>query len=318
MWGTSGLFSYVFGLYGYTPLQKTAVRGTVAFLCMLVFVAIRHREAFRIKLADIWLYAGIGVTLFGAAAAYYAAMVMTSEATAVVLMYTSPIYVLVFSVLFFDERLTPLKLIGVGGMLLGCCFVSGIFEGFTGNAMGILMGLLAGVSYGAYNIFAKIAMRRRCAPLSTTLYGFAGMAIIAICTCQPAGILPNMMKNPALLIPLSVGLGVVTYVVPYFLYTLALRDLPAGTASALGIVEPMAATMFAFLLLDAKASALSVIGIVLILGCVLLLSRPEPEKAKKEQDEPTQETPTQDGEASAENLEKELQDAMEGSVPSKH
>ncbi len=285
MWGTSGLFSHAFGLYGYTPLQKTAVRGSVAFLCMLAFVLIRHREAFRIKLRDWWLYAGIGVGLFGAAAAYYAAMVMTSEETAVVLMYTSPIYVLIFSVLFFGERLTKLKLVGIGGMLLGCCFVSGIFGGFSGSLGGILMGLLAGVSYGAYNIFTKIALRRGCKPMSTTLYGFAGMAILAVCTSDPVGIFPNMMKNPALLIPLSVGLGVVTYVVPYFLYTLSLRDLPAGTASALGIVEPMAATLFAFLLLDAEASVLSVIGIVLILGCVLLLSRPEPEKKNEEKEE---------------------------------
>ncbi len=278
MWGTSGLFSHAFGLYGYTALQKTAVRGTVAFLCMLTFVAIRHRAAFRIKLADLWLYVGIGVTLFGAAAAYYASMVLTSEATAVVLMYTSPIYVLIFSVLFFGERLTPLKLAGVGGMLLGCCFVSGVFEGFSGDLGGILLGLLAGVSYGAYNILTKIALRRSCAPMSTTLYGFAGMAILAVCTCTPTEIFPKMMREPAVLIPLSVALGVVTYVVPYFLYTLALRELPAGTASALGIMEPMSATLFAIFLLDADVTVLSVLGILLILGCVLLLSRPEPEK----------------------------------------
>ncbi len=277
MWGTSGLFSYVFGLYGYTALQKTAVRGSVAFLCMLAFVLIRRREALRIKLRDLPLYAGIGLCLFGAAAAYYASMVTSSVATAVVLMYTSPIYVLIFSVLFFGERLTPIKIVGVGGMLLGCCFVSGIFGGFEGNLIGVLLGLLSGVSYGGYSILAKIAMRRDCAPMSTTLYGFAGMAIIAVCTCQPAGIIPNMMKDPALLIPLSVGLGVITYVIPYFLYTLGLRDLPAGTAAALGIMEPMAATLFSLLLPDQNFTVLSVIGIVLILGCVLLLSRPEPE-----------------------------------------
>ena len=237
-------------------------------------------------LADWWLYVGIGVGLFGAAAAYYAAMVLTSESTAVVLMYTSPIYVLIFSVLFFGERLTPLKLLGVAGMLLGCCFVSGIFEGFSGNLAGILLGLLAGVSYGAYNIFTKIALRRNCAPMSTTLYGFAVMAVLAVCTCDPAGIFPKMMQDPAVLIPLSVGLGVVTYVVPYFLYTLALRDLPAGTASALGIIEPMSAALFAFLLLEGNdPSVLSVIGILLILGCVLLLSRPELEKKKEEKEE---------------------------------
>jgi drug/metabolite transporter (DMT)-like permease len=167
-------------------------------------------------------------------------------------------------------------------MLLGCCFVSGIFEGFSGNVAGILMGLLAGVSYGAYNIFTKIALRRSCKPMSTTLYGFMGMAILAVCTSDPAGIFPKMMQRPGLLIPLSIALGVVTYVVPYFLYTLALRDLPAGTASALGIIEPMSATLFAFFLLEGnEPSVLSVIGIVLILGCVLLLSRPEPEKKEE-------------------------------------
>ena len=277
LWGTSGLFSHVFGLYGYTALQKTAVRGTVAFLCMLGFVLIRQRRALCAKPLDLVLYAGIGLTMFGAAACYYAAMELSSVATAVVLMYTSPIYVLIFSVLFFGEKLTPLKIIGVVGMLVGCCFVSGIFEGFSGSLPGILLGILAGVTYGGYSILTKVAMRRGCAPMSTTLYGFAGMALLAVCTCKPAAIIPNMMQEPALLIPLSVGLGVITYVIPFFLYTIGLRDLPAGTASALGIVEPMAATLFSLLLPNQDFTVLSVIGILLILGCVLLLSRPEKE-----------------------------------------
>lgn len=275
MWGTSGLFSHTFSQYGYTALQKTAVRGTVALICMLAFVLLRQRRALRISPRSIPLYAAIGACLFGAAACYYAAMELSSVATAVVLMYTSPIYVLIFSVIFFGEKLTPIKIVGVVGMLIGCCFVSGIFGGFEGSFLGILLGLLAGVTYGGYSILAKIAMRRGGEPMSTTLYGFAGMAILALCTCKPAAIIPNMMQNPALLIPLSIGLGVITYVIPFFLYTIGLRDLPAGTASALGIVEPMAATLFGVFLLEEAVTTFSVIGIVLILGCVLLLSRPE-------------------------------------------
>lgn len=278
MWGTSGLFSHTFSQYGYTALQKTAVRGTVALICMLAFVLIRQRKALRIAPRSIPLYVAIGACLFGAAASYYAAMELSSVSTAVVLMYTSPIYVLIFSVLFLGEKLTPVKVVGIVGMLIGCCFVSGIFGGFEGSFLGILLGLLAGVTYGGYSILAKIAMRRGGEPMSTTLYGFAGMAILALCTCHPFAIIPNMMQNPALLIPLSVALGVVTYVLPFFLYTIGLRDLPAGTASALGIVEPMAATVFSICLLGEKLTVLSAIGILLILGCVLLLSRPEPEK----------------------------------------
>ena len=54
-----------------------------------------------------------------------------------------------------------------------------------------------------------------------------------------------------------------------------MRDLPAGTASALSIVEPMAATVFSVVLFHEAMSVASVIGIVLILLAVFLLSRDE-------------------------------------------
>ena len=100
MWGTSGLFVHVLAPYGFTSLQLTALRGTVAFVAMLGFVLVRNREALRVKPRDLLLFVAIGICLFGAAAAYFFAMQLTSVATAVVLMYTSPIYVTIFSMLF--------------------------------------------------------------------------------------------------------------------------------------------------------------------------------------------------------------------------
>jgi drug/metabolite transporter (DMT)-like permease len=54
-----------------------------------------------------------------------------------------------------------------------------------------------------------------------------------------------------------------------------MRDLPAGTASALGIVEPMAATVYSILFLGERLAVLSLIGIVLILGAVFMLGYAE-------------------------------------------
>ena len=58
-------------------------------------------------------------------------------------------------------------------------------------------------------------------------------------------------------------------------YTKAMRTLPAGTASALGIVEPMAATVFSIAFLDERLSVISVAGIILILLAVFLLGKAE-------------------------------------------
>ena len=221
------------------------------------------------------LFFGIGASLFGTASAYFTAMQMTSISTAVVLMYTAPILVMIFSVAFLGEKLTWLKTVSVACMLAGCCLVSGIIGGLKFNIGGILLGLLSGICYSVYNLLTKIAMQKGCHAMTTTVYNSLFMAIIALCVCKPAGIVSAAAQKPLLLIPLMIALGVTTFVLPYFLFTLAMRDLPAGTASALSIVEPMAATVFSVVLYHEAMGWASVVGIVLILLAVFLLSREE-------------------------------------------
>lgn len=287
LWGSSGLFVHFLAPYGFSSLQLTAVRGTVAFLCMLGFVLVKRRAALRIPLWQIPLFLGIGVSLFGTAACYFISMQATSVATAVVLMYTAPVYVLIFSILFLKERLTPIKAVAIASTLLGGCFVSGVIGGLRLDLFGILMGLLSGISYGAYNILTKIALQKNASPCSTTLYGFFFMSLIALSASRPLEIFTYTATQPAILIPVLIGLGIVTYIIPYVLYTLGLRGLPAGTASALGIIEPMTATIYAALFLKQELSVLAVVGIVLILAAVPLLSRSEQQHSEK------QETPSE-------------------------
>lgn len=274
-WGTSGIFVNLLAPYGYTSLQMTALRGSVSFLCLSAYLLIRDRKLFRTKPRDFLLFVGIGASLFGTASCYFTSMQMTSISTAVVLMYTAPILVMIFSVAFLGEKLTKIKVISVVSMLAGCCLVSGIIGGLKFHVGGILLGLLSGICYSAYNILTKVAMQKGCHAMTTTVYNSLFMAMIALCVCNPVGIVTNAAQKPLLLVPLMVALGVVTFVLPYFLYTLALKDLPAGTASALSIVEPMAATVFSVVLFREKMSVASVVGVVLILAAVFLLSREE-------------------------------------------
>lgn len=272
-WGTSGIFVHVLVPYGLTSLHMTALRGTVSFLCLFLYLLCCDRRHLRVRPRELVLYLGIGASLFGTASCYYTSMQMTSISTAVVLMYSSPVLVTLFSVTFFDERMTRRKLLSVVLMLAGCCLVSGILGGMTFHIGGILLGLLSAVCYALYNILTKLAMKGGCNPMTTTVYNSLFMAAIALCVCRPAGIVQSAMQHPVMLIPLMIALGVVTFVLPYFLYTLSMRTLPAGTASALSIVEPMAATVFGVVLFHEPMSAASIVGVVLILTAVFLLSR---------------------------------------------
>ena len=223
-------------------------------------------------------FIGNGIALFTTAFLYYTTMKMTSVATAVVLMYTMPIIVMLFSVFFLGERMTGMKFIATAVMMVGCVLVSGVIGGLKINVLGIRLGLLSGITYSTYSILSKIAFKKGSSPISASLYGFLFMSIIAISICSPADMITKV-TSPKIAI-LLISLGVVTFVIPYFLYTLSLKYLPAGTASALSIVEPMAATVFGILFLHEIPTVLSGIGIILIILAVFLLGVAESNQDK--------------------------------------
>lgn len=272
-WGITGIMSTYLGEYGFTGLQSTAVRAATSFLLMLLYVLLFDRPALRTTFKEIAFFVGIGAALFGTSTAYFYAIPRTSNATAVVLMYTSPVMVAVVSSLFLGERFSKLKVVSVGMMLIGCLFVSGVIGDLRADFVGVLLGLLAAVSYATYNILTKIAMRRGSPAITVTVYSFGFMTLFSLLLCRPADILTAASEHPYPVIPLAVGIGLLTCVIPYVLYTAAMKTLSAGTACALSIVEPMSATVYCMLLFGQYPDLLSTIGIVLILLAVFLLGK---------------------------------------------
>lgn len=285
LWGTSGLFSHYLSPFGFSALHLTCLRATVSLLLLFVFLGAGKRELLKISPSQLPLILCSGVSLFGTCFCYFAAMRMIAVSTAVVLMYTAPVMVMIFSVAFLGEKFTPFKGASTGLMLLGCVLVSGVTGGFDLNWGGILLGLAAGVMYASYNIFTRIAMQKGYQPLTTTFYSTLAVSVITWVVSKPWLMADYVAKRPLLVTPLAIGLGVCTFVLPYLIYTFALRDIPAGTASALSIVEPMAATVFSVLFLNERLTVPALIGIIMILLAVFLLSREEKEDVEMMLDE---------------------------------
>lgn len=275
LWGTSGIFVNLMSPYGFSPVQMTCMRSVVSALCMGGYLLLKDKSCFRVPLKQFLMFLISGAAVFGTATFYYAAIGASSVSTAVVLMYTAPVFVTAYSVAFLSERFSLSKGTAVVLMIVGCALVSGLVGGAKFSFMGTLLGLCSGISYSIYNIATKIQMIKGCKPLSATFYSFTVMAVISLCVCKPWQIVDIAMDEPLFLFPMMIGIGVFTCVLPYLLYTLGMKEIPAGTASALGIVEPMSATVFSVVIFGEKLSAASLIGIVLILVSVFLLSRTE-------------------------------------------
>lgn len=273
LWGTSGLFVHVLSPFGFSSVQLTAVRGVVSAALMAAYVFIRDKRLFKITFPQLIGAFFCGLTLFVTASSYYSSMRASSVSTAVVLMYTSPIFVMAFSVIYWKEKLSKLKVVSVICMLTGCAFVSGILTSFKFSILGFAFGLLSGISYGAYSIFTKLQYLRQTNPLTATVYAFIFMAVISVSVCNPIQAVQIISTNPAVILPIFLAFGACTFIIPYFLYNLSLGEIPVGTASALSIIEPLAATVYSVVLLGERLNTFSVIGIVLILGSVFILSR---------------------------------------------
>lgn len=280
LWGSSCLFVSALKPY-FTPLQMTGMRGILAGIGMTVYALLANRSCFRVKPRWLFVFACNGACLFLTAFFYYSAMPLTGTPTAVILMYLSTVMVLIFSVIVWKERFTVLKCISVICVLAGCCLVSGIVGGLKFHLVGVIFGVLSGVTYTVYNILTKFSARHGQNPISVTVYGFLTMSVISLFVVEPQITFPILTSEPAKLIPLVVGMGVCTFIVPYFLYTLSLQELEAGTAASLGVVEPMAATVYSVLFLHEKLSVFSAIGVVLVLVAVVLLGKTEGKKSPK-------------------------------------
>ena len=275
LWGTSGIFVHYLAPLGYTSVQMTSIRSGVAALGTLIYALVHDRSLFRTRKIDLCIFMLTAIGLFGTGSCYFYSMQASSISTAVVLMYTAPIYVMLFSVFFFGEKLSRAKLAALVLMLVGCALVSGVVGGMKFSLAGILMGVISGIAYGAYNILTKLSMRRGVHPLTACVYVFSFTFLISLTFASPSSMIENTAQSPTVTIPLALGCGIVTFILPYVLYTRAMQRLDATTTASLGIVEPMSAALFGILLFREQIDIYIGSGIILILTAILLTCQSE-------------------------------------------
>ncbi len=272
-WGSMGIFVRKLTEAGFSSVQVVSVRVTLAALFFCVLLLLRDPSGFRIALRDLPLFLGLGLgSILFFTVCYFRAITLMTLSAAAILLYTSPIWIMLLSVLFFHEKLNVRKLTALALAFAGCVLVSGISgEGVT--PAGLLVGLGSGIGYGLYSILGTVALRKY-SPYTVTAYTFLFAAVGSWAICAPGEMLSRFSAAPD---PVRLGLlcgltALVTAVIPFLSYTLGLRTVEASRAGILATVEPLVATLVGILVFSEPLTALSALGILLILCAVLLLN----------------------------------------------
>ncbi len=267
IWGTLGFFAKILYAEGVSFEALVAVRASVGWAAMLLFVlltwGVRSR---RVTGRDFLFLVPLGLVGIGAFYLLYFFTIRESTVgTAAILLYSSPAFVALLAWIFLKETLGPLRLLALALTFGGIFLVVGGYEpGALEVSLPVLAtGLLSGLTYGLYSIFGKpLAGHLEPAIILSYALGF-GSVLLVLAALPTFHTLVGLSSSSYALL---VMLAVVHTALAFGLYTMGLKRLDAGQAAIVATVEPVVAGAIGVVLLGEELTALKVIGALLVLA----------------------------------------------------
>lgn len=255
-------------------MEIVALRVYGSAMILVLALLLYNRKLMRIKLKDSWCFVGTGViSIVFFSYCYFRNVTVSSVAVSSILMYTSPIWVMLLSRLVFAERIGKRKLVALFMAVLGCTLVSGITGGIEKISMeGILLGLGSGIGYGLYSIFGRLALEKGYHPLTVSAYTFL-FACVGVLPFINAEILIGKMNSVSGLWGWAFAMVFFSTCLSFTLYTMGLKYLEPGKAAVLATLEPIVSTVVGVVLYQEALTGVMLVGITLVLAASVLISK---------------------------------------------
>lgn len=271
-WGIVGIFVKALSSSGLDVMQVVALRMICAALSLFLVLLLFAPKKLKIDLRHLPLLLGIG--FFGLELSiyfYFYTAIQSQTSVAVVLLYTSPAFVLLLSVPVFHEKINMKKTAALLLTVSGCVLVAGLIGGsYTLSPRVLLFGVASGFCYSLYTVFGKFALRYYDS-VTVSFYAFLVAAIASLFFADVPGAFSVIAASPSLILPV-LGMGIVSSVFPFLLYTYSLRFIDSGKAAILSTVEPLVGAVVGIVAYGEPYDFPKILGILLILSAVLLLN----------------------------------------------
>jgi drug/metabolite transporter (DMT)-like permease len=287
LFALNGTVSKAALLSGLSALDLTQIRVTGAFLGLLILVVLIRPHALKVR-RDEWLmlivYGLIGI--IAVQALYFVAIARLPVGIALLIEYTAPLFVALWA-RFVQGRILPRIFWGALGLaLLGLSFVAQVWPGLSGDTdatldtIGVLAAFGAALSLAVYFVVGEhgIGAGGRDV-LSFTMLGF-GVATVAMAVVQPWWTFPfATLEGSSSVIDalpdvpvwaLVLWVIVLGTLVPYLFNLASMGHLTAAAASVASMLEPVLASVFAYVLLGETLSPVQLAGAAVLLTGVVV------------------------------------------------
>ena len=260
------------------PLILSQSRTTFSFLVLaVVLLSTRGSRRLRLPAADLGQTFLLGV--LGVAASnyfYYLAIQRTNVATAIILQYTAPVWVLLYTVARGVQKPTLRRIAAVGLALAGIALVIDVFSsgGFRLDPLGVAAAVLAAFSFAFYNLGGHSILSRYDRWI-VLVYTIAGASLFWIFLNPPWKILAAHYSGGQWLFLFVFSL--ISVLGPFSLYFAGLQHLEPTRAIVVSCLEPVFSIVLAALALGETLRPLQAAGILLVLVAIIVVQMPEGE-----------------------------------------
>jgi DME family drug/metabolite transporter len=258
------------------PLILSQSRATLSLAVLLpVLLARRGGSVLRVPRRDLLQFFLLGI--LGVAASnyfYYLAIQRTNVATAIILQYTAPVWVLLYTVARGAQRPSLRRSAAVGLAVAGCALAVGLVGagGFRMDVVGVTAAVLAAFSFAFYNVGGHKVLARY-DRWKVLLWVLVASSTFWIFVNPPGKIIAAHYGRQQWEFMLVFSL--VSVVAPFSCYFAGLQHLEPTRAIVVSCLEPVFSIVLTALLLGELVRPMQTVGIVLVLVAIVLIQLPE-------------------------------------------
>jgi drug/metabolite transporter (DMT)-like permease len=254
LWSLGGL------LIKWVNWHPVAIAGMRSLIGAVLIALIFRKE---LKFTGSFEQIGAAVAYAGTVVLFVVANKLTTAANAILLQYTAPVYVALFSPWFLGERARGNDWLSLAVILVGMLLFFGdelSLDGYVGNGVA----LVSGFCFAWLTLFLR--RHREESAISALVLGNLLAGLIGLPFMFQS--MPDATSWVGLLL-----LGVVQLGLPYVMYALALRHVRAMEGILIPMIEPVLNPVWVFLMMGETPGPWAIVGGTIILGAVIFRAR---------------------------------------------